>query len=83
MPKGITNNPNGRPQGTPNKITRELRDTLKKVIDGELAELPQTLKALAPLERTELIIKLLPYVLPKVQTVMPSWGEPFSFDDPL
>ncbi len=33
LPKGTTNNPNGRPKGQPNKITAEVKDLLKDLVD--------------------------------------------------
>jgi hypothetical protein len=59
----------GRVAGTPNKLTSELRTTLKGIIAGELGALPQTFEQLPPKERLELLIKLLPYCLPKVDSI--------------
>jgi hypothetical protein len=59
----------GRIAGTPNKLTSELRTTLKGIIAGELDALPQTLAELPARERLELLIKLLPYCLPKVDSI--------------
>lgn len=74
-----TNNPNGRPAGTPNKLTAELREILKGIIEKELEGLADRIEALEPDKRLELLIKLLPYVLPKVETVHPADGEPGLF----
>ena len=59
----------GRIAGTPNKITKELRKTLKGIIANELERLPQTLDELPGKERLELLIKLLPFCMPKVESI--------------
>jgi hypothetical protein len=59
----------GRTSGTPNKVTSELRKTLKGIIAAELDALPQTLGELPPRERLELLIKLLPFCMPKVNQI--------------
>jgi hypothetical protein len=63
----------GRKVGTPNKVTSELRKTLKGIIAAELDELPTTLAELPARERLELLIKLLPFALPKVNTISGSY----------
>jgi hypothetical protein len=59
----------GRVVGTPNKVTSELRKTLKGIIAAELDALPQTLGELPARERVDLVIKLMPFCLPKVDTI--------------
>ncbi len=59
----------GRVAGTPNKLTSELRTTLKGIIAGELDVLPQTFEQLPAKERLELLIKMLPYCLPKIESI--------------
>jgi hypothetical protein len=59
----------GRIAGTPNKLTKELRTTLKGIIAGEFDALPQTFEQLPAKERLELLIKMLPYCLPKVDSI--------------
>ncbi len=59
----------GRTSGTPNKVTSELRKTLKQVIAAELDALPETLGELPARERLELLIKLMPFCLPKVDSI--------------
>ena len=76
---GKTNNPNGRPAGTPNKLTAELRTILKGIIEKELEGLADRIEVLEQDKRLELLIKLLPYVLPKVEPVHPAEGEPSQF----
>ena len=56
----------GREKGTPNKVTRELREILKNIIDQELDALPAMIHRLPDEKRLDVIIKLLPYVLPKL-----------------
>ncbi len=59
----------GRVAGTPNRVTSELRKTLKTVVAGELELLPGTLAELPPRERLDLLIKLLPFCMPKVDSI--------------
>ncbi len=59
----------GRVAGTPNRITIELRKTLKTVVASELESLPGTLEQLQPKERLEMLVKLLPFCMPKVNSI--------------
>lgn len=69
MEKGKTNNPNGRPKGTPNKITQEIREWISTVIDKNRKQMVKDLKALEPKERLQILEKLMQYVIPKQQAV--------------
>jgi hypothetical protein len=60
----------GRVAGTPNKITIELRKTLKAVVASELESLSGTLEQLQPKERLELLVKLLPFCMPRVNSIV-------------
>jgi hypothetical protein len=71
----------GRTAGTPNKITSELRKTLKQIIAAELDTLPQTLTDLPARERLDLVIKLLPFCLPKVNTISGTYDRDWTSVD--
>lgn len=58
----------------------DLRDSLKRVIQNELNNLPEQLEGLEPKERLNMVCKLMPYVFPRVDTVHLKEGEPFTFD---
>ena len=75
-----TNNPNGRPKGTPNVMTKELRQRLKVIVETELDSLPAYLDELDSRQRMEALFRLMPYVLPKVEAVSLTDGEPFQLD---
>lgn len=53
-----------------------IRDTLKELMKKELEQLPVTLKGLEPVQRLNVLCKLIPYVLPKVEAVHAEKGEP-------
>jgi len=57
----------GREAGTPNKLTKELRATLKNILHQEIELLSDHFGKLEPKDRLELLVKLLPYALPKVE----------------
>ena len=59
----------GREKGTPNRLTKELRTLLKDILYQELEEIQERLELLKPKERLELLIKLMPYVLPKTTSI--------------
>ena len=69
----------GRKKGTPNRITKELRSLLKDIMYDEIDALQERLDALTPKERVELLIKLMPYALPKVISVSHTTNEPFDW----
>ena len=56
----------GRTAGTENKTTKEIRVVLKEIINNELLNIESLLCKLQPKERFELVIKLMPFVLPKL-----------------
>lgn len=63
-----------------NVLTKELRNKLKTLVANELDTLPTQLDKMDEKERIEVLIKLLPYVFPKVQSVNHSVGEPVTWD---
>jgi hypothetical protein len=69
----------GRQKGTPNRMTKELRSVLKDILYRELEQIQEQLDALNPKERIELLIKLMPYVLPKVTSVSHTTNEPLDW----
>jgi hypothetical protein len=69
----------GRQKGTPNKLTKELRSILKDVLHNEMEKVGGYLGELEPKERLEMIIKLMPYVFPKVEQVHYSSEEPMDW----
>ena len=70
----------GRQKGTPNIMTKELRSILKDILYQELEEVQERFKLLEPKERIELLIKLMPYILPKVTSISHSTNEPLGWD---
>lgn len=64
----------GREAGTPNKITKELKTLLKDLLARELETLEETLDKLEPRERLEILVKLLPFVMPKAEKPEGPWG---------
>ena len=69
----------GRQKGTPNRITKELRSLLKDVMYDEIGALQERLDTLNPKERVELLIKIMPYALPKVTSVSHTTNEPLDW----
>ena len=69
----------GRQKGTPNKLTKELRSVLKEVIYNELDNIEERLDQLEPKQRLELVIKLMPYVFPKIESASHMINEPLDW----
>jgi len=57
-------------------LVSNIRNTLKELMLKEIEQLPNTLKELEPLQRLNILCKLIPYVLPKVEAVHSERGEP-------
>ena len=55
----------GRELGTPNKLTKELKQAINNVIYQEMELITDHLNKIEPKERLDLLVKLLPYVIPK------------------
>ena len=66
----------GRKKGTPNKMTKEFTSTLIDVLFHEIEEIEDRLDLLDPKDRLELLIKLMPYALPKVTSISHKTNEP-------
>jgi len=73
-------NRNGRPQGAENKLTKELRTVLKNIMFDEFNNIPSLLETLETKERLEILIKIMPFVLPKVDTIKHTTNEPLGVD---
>jgi len=60
----------GKPKGAVSKTTAEVREILQIALQPELDKLPEYFsKITEPQEKIKLLALLLPYVLPKLQTV--------------
>jgi uncharacterized protein (UPF0305 family) len=69
LKKGQTGNPAGRPKGTPNKVTIEMKTWLSGLIEKNRRQMERDLKQLEPKERLIILEKLMQYTVPKMQSV--------------
>lgn len=56
----------GRPKGSTNKATKDLRERITLLLDENWDDIQTDLKSLTPKERIDAYIKLLEYSLPKL-----------------
>ena len=56
----------GRQKGSVNRTTKELRERIQDVVNSELENIDFIIGKLTEKERTDLLAKLLPFVLPKM-----------------
>jgi hypothetical protein len=56
-----------------------LRNMLKATMQKELEKLPKTLEALTPIERMNVVCKLMPFVFPKMEVTHSKEGEPLTW----
>ena len=70
--KGVSNNPKGKPKGTPNRTTKTTREALRKALHGHIAAIPEWLDKIEnPKERIDALAKILPYIMPKMESEAP------------
>ncbi len=69
LQKGKTNNPGGRPKGTPNRNTTEMKEWVNGLLNKNKKQFEKDLKAVDPEKRLAIIEKLLQYTLPKQQSI--------------
>ena len=61
----------GRAKGVQNKYTYATKDALSKVVNDELNYLNESLKNMTDIERANIVIRLLPFVVPKDTVSIP------------
>ncbi len=65
--KGKSGNPNGRPVGAIDKHNRKIKEIIDTVLDDNAHRLQEELDKLTGVKFLDLYIKLLEYVMPKLQ----------------
>lgn len=73
----------GREKGTPNKTTAEVKQMLKAILENQLEILDKNKNELTNTERIALAKALLPFTLPKLQSVIVREGEPLGQFKPI
>jgi hypothetical protein len=75
----------GRTIGSKNKISEAMRESLAEVLQGEIDGLKERFESLYNIQRIELLVKLLPYIVPRLATEInineQSSPDRFDFDD--
>ena len=60
----------GRKKGIPNKSTTQIRELLNSVLQEEIERVPEYFNAITdPKQRLDALAKLLPFIVPKMQSI--------------
>jgi hypothetical protein len=80
LPKGRTNNPNGRPTGTVNKNSKEIREIISSILSQNIDRIQEDIDSLEPKDRLTFMEKLFQYAIPKLQSTSIHTIEPAQLD---
>ncbi len=67
--KGKTNNPNGRPAGSKNKATADIRQRISDFANNKWESIETEFEALEAKEKLQFFEKMLQYSIPKLQGI--------------
>ena len=67
--KGISGNPDGRPIGSANKTSLQLREAITDFLETNFEKIRTDFEDLKPKDRAKLYCDLLQYGLPKLQAI--------------
>ena len=59
----------GRSKGTQNKITKEIKEYFKEIIEFNLPQMQTDILELTPKDRIDIMLKISEFILPKLQRV--------------
>ena len=62
----------GRKKGSLNKISKDTRGIIKDIVNNELKGLSNRINTLSNSERIHLTVKLLPFIIPTYQKIIPT-----------
>jgi len=68
----------GRTKGTLNRTSAKTKEIIQKVVSNELDNIENLLDSLEPYDRINVIIKLLPYIVPKQKELFLDKPEPIT-----
>lgn len=66
---GVSGNPNGRPKGTPNRATKQVREAYQNLVEMNLENMTQWLSQVAaenPEKAMQLMLQLSEFIIPKL-----------------
>jgi len=69
LKKGQTGNPSGRPKGTPNRITGDLKKWVDELLNNNLSTIEKDLEQLEPKDRILIFERFLQYAIPRQQQI--------------
>lgn len=67
--KGQVLNPNGRPKGSKNKATTEIRERFKNFVENHIEDLDKHFNDLEPKDKFKFIIDISKFVLPTLKSI--------------
>ncbi len=74
----------GRPKGSRNLVTREVREKFTDLLEKQLPQLEKDFQALPARDRVRMILELAKFVVPQLKAVeaqiMQAENEPFDFN---
>ena len=59
----------GRQKNTPNKITKELRQKIASIVDGQVDKVEQDLNNLSSKDRLNILLQLMRFVTPQLKAI--------------
>jgi len=78
---GESGNPDGRPKGSLDKVSRRVRELITELVEENLDTVKEDFKSLSPKERLDVMSKFLPFVIPKIRMTEFEGSEPPQKND--